>query len=111
MFPEGGLTRDGRLRPPKLGLLSYMVSAFDPKGPRDAVFVPVGINYDRVIEDRVQVAAADDAGGREAALQVQPEGAVRLSRRTMWRCACAASSIATAMPASASASRCRCANT
>ena len=59
MFPEGGLTRDGRLRPPKLGLLSYMVSGFDPKGPRDAVFVPVGINYDRVIEDRVQVAAAD----------------------------------------------------
>ena len=30
VFPEGGLTRDGRLRPPKLGLLSYMVSGFDP---------------------------------------------------------------------------------
>jgi glycerol-3-phosphate O-acyltransferase len=57
MFPEGGLTRDGRLRPAKLGLLSYMVSGFDPKGARDAVFVPVGINYDRVIEDRVQTAA------------------------------------------------------
>jgi glycerol-3-phosphate O-acyltransferase len=57
MFPEGGLTRDGRLRPAKLGLLAYIVSSFDPKGPRDAVFVPVGINYDRVIEDRVQVAA------------------------------------------------------
>ena len=58
MFPEGGLTRDGRLRSPKLGLLSYMVSGFDPRGPRDAVFVPVGINYDRVIEDRIQTAAA-----------------------------------------------------
>jgi glycerol-3-phosphate O-acyltransferase len=57
MFPEGGLTRDGKLRPPKLGLLSYVVSGFDPIGTRDAVFVPVGINYDRVIEDRVQVAA------------------------------------------------------
>jgi glycerol-3-phosphate O-acyltransferase len=56
MFPEGGLTRDGRLRPPKLGLLGYMVSGFDPKGPRDAVFVPVGINYDRVLEDRLQTA-------------------------------------------------------
>ena len=32
MFPEGGLTRDGRLRPAKLGLLSYIVSGFDPKG-------------------------------------------------------------------------------
>ncbi len=58
VFPEGGLTRDGSLRPPKLGLLSYMVSGFDPKGPRDIVFVPVGINYDRVLEDRVLTAAA-----------------------------------------------------
>jgi glycerol-3-phosphate O-acyltransferase len=64
MFPEGGLTRDGRLRPAKLGLLSYMVSSFDPKGARDALFVPVGINYDRVIEDRVQTAAAG-TGERE----------------------------------------------
>ena len=54
VFPEGGLTRDGRLREPKLGLISYMVSGFDPKGPRDAVFIPVGINYDRVLEDRIQ---------------------------------------------------------
>jgi glycerol-3-phosphate O-acyltransferase len=32
MFPEGGLTRDGRLQPAKLGLLSYMVASFDPNG-------------------------------------------------------------------------------
>ena len=51
VFPEGGLTRDGRLQPAKLGLIGYMVSGFDAKGPRDAVFVPVGINYDRVLED------------------------------------------------------------
>ena len=30
MFPEGGLTRDGKLRPPKLGLLSYIVSGVRP---------------------------------------------------------------------------------
>ena len=52
VFPEGGLSRDGRLRPPKLGLLDYMVRTFDPAGERDVVFVPVGINYDRVLEDR-----------------------------------------------------------
>jgi glycerol-3-phosphate O-acyltransferase len=52
VFPEGGLTRDGALRPPKLGLLSYITQRFDPAGVRDVVFVPVGINYDRVIEDR-----------------------------------------------------------
>ena len=52
VYPEGGLSRDGRMREPKLGLISYMVSAFDPEGERDLVFVPVGINYDRVLEDR-----------------------------------------------------------
>jgi glycerol-3-phosphate O-acyltransferase len=65
MFPEGSLTRDGRLRPAKLGLLSYMVSGFDPNGPRDAVFVPVGINYDRVLEDRVQIATLATPDGQK----------------------------------------------
>ena len=52
VFPEGGLSRDGNLRPPKLGILDYMLRSFDPAGPRDIAFVPVGINYDRVFEDR-----------------------------------------------------------
>jgi glycerol-3-phosphate O-acyltransferase len=52
VYPEGGLSRDGRLRPPKLGLLDYMLRGFDPQGERDLVFIPVGINYDRVLEDR-----------------------------------------------------------
>ncbi|HYX23837.1 MAG TPA: 1-acyl-sn-glycerol-3-phosphate acyltransferase, partial [Thermoanaerobaculia bacterium] len=53
VYPEGGLSRDGRLRPPKLGLLDYMLRSFDPRhGDRDLVFIPVGINYDRVLEDR-----------------------------------------------------------
>jgi len=53
VFPEGGLSRDGALRPPKFGLLNYMVSGFDPRGPRDVLFIPVGLNYDRVLEDRM----------------------------------------------------------
>ena len=52
VYPEGGLSRDGRLRAPKLGLIDYMLRSFDPEGDRDLVFVPVGINYDRVLEDR-----------------------------------------------------------
>src|SRR6266511_3163584 len=32
LFPEGGLSREGKLRPPKLGILDYMVRAFDPAG-------------------------------------------------------------------------------
>jgi glycerol-3-phosphate O-acyltransferase len=52
VFPEGGLSRDGRLRPPKLGILDYMLRSFDPDGERDLAFIPVGINYDRTLEDR-----------------------------------------------------------
>jgi len=53
IFPEGGLSRSGKLRPPKLGLLDYicrtlLVPGFD----RDIWFVPVALNYDRVLEDR-----------------------------------------------------------
>ncbi len=50
VFPEGGLTRDGRMREPKLGVLDYMLRGWS--GARDLVFVPLGINYDRVLEDR-----------------------------------------------------------
>ena len=56
IFPEGGLSRDGLLRPPKIGLIDYMLRAFDPAGERDIVFVPVGLNYDRVLEDRTLLA-------------------------------------------------------
>jgi glycerol-3-phosphate O-acyltransferase len=70
VFPEGGLSRDGALRPPKFGLLSYMVARFDPDGERDVVFVPVGINYDRVLEDRNLTAPlAKDAGTPYARLK------------------------------------------
>lgn len=52
VYPEGGLSRDGALQTPKLGLLDYMLRDFDPEGQRDIVFLPVGINYDRTLEDR-----------------------------------------------------------
>ncbi|ETW94100.1 MAG: hypothetical protein ETSY1_36300 [Candidatus Entotheonella factor] len=51
-YPEGGLSRDGALQKPKLGLLDYMLRSFDPDDGRDIVFIPVGINYDRTLEDR-----------------------------------------------------------
>jgi len=66
VFPEGGLSRDGKLREPKLGLVSYMISDFDPKTSRDIVFIPVGINYDRVMEDRILTANLErEITGRE----------------------------------------------
>jgi len=61
VFPEGGLSVDGRLRTPKFGLLDYMLKSFDEREGkdgeerRDLVFIPVGLNYDRVLEDRSQL--------------------------------------------------------
>ena len=52
MFLEGGLSRDGRLQAPRLGLLAYATRHFERTGSRDLVFVPVAVNYDRVLEDR-----------------------------------------------------------
>jgi glycerol-3-phosphate O-acyltransferase len=58
IFPEGGLSRDGLMRPVKLGLISYILDGWK-KESRDVVFVPVGLNYDRVLEDRSLVAEID----------------------------------------------------
>ncbi|MEL6679018.1 MAG: 1-acyl-sn-glycerol-3-phosphate acyltransferase, partial [Pseudomonadota bacterium] len=82
VFPEGGLSRDGRLAPPKLGLLSYIVQGFDPGSGRDVVFVPVGLNYDRVIEDRVLLSARD-VGARAFRVSVLSAGAYVM--RLIWR--------------------------
>jgi len=57
VFPEGGLSLDGGLAPPRLGLLKYIVEERGDRA-RDVVFVPVALNYDRVFEDRILVAAA-----------------------------------------------------
>ena len=65
VFPEGGLSRDGRMREPRLGVLDYMMRGFRLDGDRDLVFVPVGINYDRVLEDRTLL--MEEKRGRIAA--------------------------------------------
>lgn len=57
VFPEGGLSLDGALGTARLGLLKYIVEGHDTTH-RDVVFVPVSLNYDRVFEDRLLVAAA-----------------------------------------------------
>src|SRR2546426_8295655 len=59
VFPEGGLSRDGRMREPRLGVLDYMMRGFRVDGERDLIFVPLGINYDRGLEDRTLLLSAD----------------------------------------------------
>ena len=53
IFLEGGLSRDGRFRPAKIGLLDYIAGALrETRETRDIWLVPVAINYDRTLEDR-----------------------------------------------------------
>lgn len=85
VYPEGGLSRDGRLRPPKLGLLDYMLRGFDPRGERDLVFIPVGINYDRVLEDRTLLLDVGPPDVRAAAQGRGPLFAARTTARFVLR--------------------------
>lgn len=82
VFPEGGLSRTGGLGKPKLGLISYIIDGFDPAGARDVVFVPVGLNYDRVLEDRVLVAAQ---GEKAARFKFRVRSAFRYVGRHFWQ--------------------------
>ncbi len=69
LYPEGSLTRDGRMRAPKLGALDYMVRGFNPEGERDLVFIPLGINYDRTLEDRTLLLGLDQNAKKPGALR------------------------------------------
>ena len=90
VFPEGGLTRDGRMREPRLGAIDYMMRGFHLDGERDLVFVPLGINYDRVLEDRTLLRALDPEAkrrGRLAALGTTLKFLLRnlwLAMRSEW---------------------------
>ena len=81
IFPEGGLSLNGRVGASKMGLFSYIVQGFDPAG-RDVVFVPVGLAYDRVLEDRILVDAAA-AGTRR--FRGRPWAIVKFVARIIWR--------------------------
>jgi glycerol-3-phosphate O-acyltransferase len=63
IFPEGGLSLTGAPAEPRLGLLNYIVEGQVPGG-RDVIFVPVGLNYDRVLEDKILIKAGESGRRR-----------------------------------------------
>ncbi len=80
MFPEGGLSLDGRVGTARMGLLHYILSGFDPSG-RDVVFVPVGLAYDRVLEDKL-LTAAHTTGTRR--FRARPVAIAAFVVRVLW---------------------------
>ncbi len=81
IFPEGGLSLDGRVGEAKMGLLSYMVAGWEPAG-RDVVFVPVGLAYDRVLEDRILLQAAAE-GNRQ--FRSRPVASSLFALKVLWK--------------------------
>ncbi len=64
-YLEGGRSRTGKLRPPRLGVLSYLVEAFRERGIDDVFLVPVSIAYDQLQE--VAAMAAEEHGAEKKA--------------------------------------------
>jgi glycerol-3-phosphate O-acyltransferase len=60
-YIEGGRTRTGKLRPPKLGLLAYLVEAVLEGAAEDVMLVPTSIVYEHLPE--VGAMAAEGTGG------------------------------------------------
>ncbi|WP_371055005.1 1-acyl-sn-glycerol-3-phosphate acyltransferase [Rhodosalinus sp. K401] len=79
LYPEGGLSLTGGLGPPKLGLLKYIAEA--ETAGRDVIFVPVGLNYDRVLEDRL-LTSAGQAGTRR--FRARPLAIARFVFGQLW---------------------------
>ena len=82
IFPEGGLSLDGRVGKARLGLLSYIVLGYETDPARDVVFVPVGLAYDRVLEDRLLVEAGQTGVRR---FRARPLSILGFIFRTAWR--------------------------
>lgn len=60
-YIEGGRTRTGKLRPPRMGILSYLLDAFAVSEVEDMTFVPVSIIYDQ--QHEVGAIADEESGG------------------------------------------------
>lgn len=82
IFPEGGLSLDGRMGAGRVGLLTYILRGWDARSPNDVVFVPVALNYDRVLEDRVLIAA--QASGKRR-FRGRPRVALAFVARVVWQ--------------------------
>ncbi|HEY2224789.1 glycerol-3-phosphate 1-O-acyltransferase [Actinomycetospora sp.] len=64
-YVEGGRSRTGKLRRPRMGLLSYLTGALDDGRAPDVTLVPTSLVYDRMYE--VDAMAAEQGGAEKSA--------------------------------------------
>ncbi|KAL4437787.1 hypothetical protein ABPG77_005699 [Micractinium sp. CCAP 211/92] len=88
-FVEGGRTRDGRVNPPKLGLLRMVVDAAAAGDLGRPVFlVPTAMNYDMLLEERslaAQLAGAAKKSESLAGLTCTCAAIMAKAVRSRWR--------------------------
>lgn len=68
-YLEGGRSRSGRMRPPRLGLLSHVMEAVEAGEGLDAHLIPVSISYDELHEVADTAARDQDAPKRPESLR------------------------------------------
>jgi len=64
-YIEGGRTRTGKLRPPRYGILSYVIDAFAEHPENDVHIIPTSVIYDQ--QHEVSAISAEEAGGTKKA--------------------------------------------
>ena len=64
-YVEGGRSRSGKLREPKLGLLAYVADSYQRGIAQDVILVPVSINYDQITD--VGSYTEEQRGGKKEA--------------------------------------------
>ena len=64
-YIEGGRSRTGKLREPRLGLLAYVADSFQRGITDDVILVPVSINYDQITD--VGSYSKEQRGGKKEA--------------------------------------------
>lgn len=80
-FIEGGRSRTGKLRPPKMGMLAMCAEPVLEGSIPDAVFVPVSIGYEKIVEGGTFLAEVAGAEKRQEDMASLLSSAQVLTRR------------------------------
>lgn len=84
IFIEGQLSPDGGVGEARLGLLSYVTERFDTQNGPDLVFMPIGLNYDRIVEDRNMVRFSSEQFRAKGKTYVLLQG-LQFAGRVAWQ--------------------------
>ena len=80
-FIEGGRSRTGKSMAPRMGMLSWNIQAFLDSGRKDLIFVPVGITYERLVEESAMVDELEGGGKQQESMLALVRARKVLQRR------------------------------